>query len=73
MDIRKTGSLIGDVVSARVMIEDGASIKGSVDIQKQAETVGRPVEIKKLEPAPPPMGDAHPKFAASPVEAKKLI
>jgi cytoskeletal protein CcmA (bactofilin family) len=72
VDIRKTGSLIGDVVAARVMIEDGASIKGSVDIQKPAEGAGRPVEMKRPDAAPPPMADAHPKYAASPVEAKKL-
>jgi cytoskeletal protein CcmA (bactofilin family) len=73
VDIRKTGSLIGDVVAARVMIEDGASIKGSVDIQKQTETTGKPAEMKKVEAAPPPSSDTHPKYMGSPVEAKKLI
>lgn len=73
VDIRKTGSLVGDVVAARVMIEDGASIKGSVDIQKTPETAGRPTEMKRAEPAPPPIADPHPKYVASPVEAKKLI
>jgi len=41
LEIRKTGSLIGDIVTARVVIEDGAYFKGSIDIQKGA-------------PAPPP-------------------
>ena len=74
VDIRKTGSLIGDVVAARVMIEDGASIKGSVDIQKPVDTIGKPAEMKKekVEAAPPPISDAHPKYMGSPVEAKKL-
>ena len=72
VDIRKTGSLIGDVVAARVMIEDGASIKGSVDIQKLADTAGRPTEVKKAEAALPPMAEAHPKYSGIPVEAKKL-
>lgn len=74
VDIRKTGSLIGDVVAARVMIEDGASIKGSVDIQKTTDTVGRPAEMKKVEPPSPPLSvsEAHPKYVGSPVEAKKL-
>jgi cytoskeletal protein CcmA (bactofilin family) len=34
LEIRKTGSLIGDIVTARVVIEDGAYFKGSIDIQK---------------------------------------
>lgn len=72
VDIRKTGSLIGDVVAARVMIEDGASIKGSVDIQKPADTIGKPAEMKKVEAASPPISEAHPKYMGSPVEAKKL-
>ena len=72
VDIRKTGSLVGDVVAARVMIEDGASIKGSVDIQKTPEPAGRPTEVKKAEVSLPPMAEAHPKYSGSPVEAKKL-
>jgi cytoskeletal protein CcmA (bactofilin family) len=36
LEIRKTGSLIGDIVTARVVIEDGAYFKGSIDIQKGA-------------------------------------
>ncbi|MGH9784194.1 MAG: bactofilin family protein [Terriglobia bacterium] len=72
VDIRKTGSLIGDVVAARVMIEDGASIKGSVDIQKAVETAGKPTEMKRAEVPPPPISEALPKYVGSPVEAKKL-
>ena len=34
LEIRKTGSLMGDIVTARVVIEDGAYFKGSIDIQK---------------------------------------
>ena len=70
VEIRKSGSLVGDVVAARVMIEDGASIKGSVDIQKPAEP-GRTPEVKKPDTHTPVVGDSH-KFAASPMEAKKL-
>jgi len=36
LEIRKTGSLIGDIITARVVIEDGAYFKGSIDIQKGA-------------------------------------
>ncbi len=34
LEIRKTGSVVGDIVTARVIIEDGAYFKGSIDIQK---------------------------------------
>jgi cytoskeletal protein CcmA (bactofilin family) len=34
LEIRKVGSLIGDIITARVVIEDGAYFKGSIDIQK---------------------------------------
>ena len=71
VEIRKSGSLIGDVVAARVVIEDGASIKGSVDIQKPTEVTGKPAEGKKHD-APLPIPESQPKFAPSPVEAKKF-
>ena len=71
VEIRKSGSLIGDVVAARVVIEDGASIKGSVDIQKPTEVPGKPAEMKKAEPLPP-IAESHPKFAGSPLEVKKF-
>ena len=34
LEIRKTGSLVGDIITTRVVIEDGAYFKGSIDIQK---------------------------------------
>lgn len=70
VEIRKSGSLVGDVVAARVMIEDGASIKGSVDIQKPAEP-GRAPEVKKTDAHAPVAAESH-KYAPSPIEAKKL-
>jgi len=76
VEIRKSGSLIGDVTAARVMIEDGASIKGSVDIQKPAEaaakSVEKTVEMKKTDSHSAVGGDSHAKYAAAPMEAKKL-
>ena len=72
VEIRKSGSLIGDVVATRVMIEDGASIKGSVDIQKPTNAVAKPGEIKKPDARAPVAADSQSKYAASPIEAKKL-
>jgi cytoskeletal protein CcmA (bactofilin family) len=34
VEIRSTGTVIGDLVAARVSIEDGAFFKGSIDIRK---------------------------------------
>jgi len=49
IEIRKSGSLIGDIITARITIEDGAYFKGSIDIQRP-EPAGRP-EPKKSEAA----------------------
>jgi cytoskeletal protein CcmA (bactofilin family) len=35
VDIRSEGSLTGDVIAARISIEDGAFFKGGIDIRKQ--------------------------------------
>jgi cytoskeletal protein CcmA (bactofilin family) len=44
VDIRSDGSLTGDVVAARISIEDGAFFKGGIDIRKAG---GKPEEVKK--------------------------
>jgi len=46
IDIRKDAKLVGDIKTARIVIEDGAYFKGSIDI-------ARP-EISKPAAAPPP-------------------
>jgi cytoskeletal protein CcmA (bactofilin family) len=45
LEIRKTGSLIGDIVTARVVIEDGAYFKGSIDIQKGTVPSATPAAV----------------------------
>jgi len=55
VDIRSDGSLTGDVVAARISIEDGAFFKGGIDIRKG----GQPTQQKangeeKTVPAPEP-------------------
>lgn len=37
IEIRKTGSLLGDLTTARIIIEDGAYFKGSIDITKPGQ------------------------------------
>lgn len=34
IEIRKQGSVVGDLTTARIMIEDGASFKGAIEIAK---------------------------------------
>ena len=38
LDIRSEGSLTGDVIAARISIEDGAFFKGGIDIRKPGGT-----------------------------------
>lgn len=51
VDIRAEGSLTGDVVSPRISVEDGAFLKGSVDIQKAGKK-DETAASKALVPAP---------------------
>src|SRR5579863_5816748 len=40
IEIKKDGSVVGDLTTARIMIEDGAYFKGSIEIDKAAENAG---------------------------------
>ena len=42
IEIRKTGSLLGDLTTARIIIEDGAYFKGSIDILKPGQKTEAP-------------------------------
>src|SRR5438552_13849630 len=60
VDIRSDGSLTGDVVAARISIEDGAYFKGGIDIRKGGQ-VGQKVngeETKGLSSAEPAVAAA---------------
>jgi cytoskeletal protein CcmA (bactofilin family) len=46
IDIRKDAKLVGDIKTARVVIEDGAYFKGNIDIVR--------AEVPKPQPAPKP-------------------
>lgn len=48
IDIRSEGSLTGDVIAARISIEDGAFFKGGIDIRKPGAAEGKGAE--KAEP-----------------------
>ena len=53
VDIRSDGSLTGDVIAARISIEDGAFFKGGIDIRKggQPKPNGEDKSIPASEPA----------------------
>ncbi|WP_263417198.1 bactofilin family protein [Terriglobus albidus] len=52
VEIRSEGSLTGDVIAARISIEDGAFFKGGIDIRKPGGTdaKGGPAVVEKSEP-----------------------
>jgi cytoskeletal protein CcmA (bactofilin family) len=50
VDIRSDGSLTGDVVAARISIEDGAFFKGGIDIRKAGQKANGE-EVKTSAPA----------------------
>jgi cytoskeletal protein CcmA (bactofilin family) len=59
IEIRKEARLVGDIRTARIVIEDGAYFKGSIDIVKP--------ELAKAAPKPPAQAAAPP--APAPVAA----
>jgi len=38
IEIKKDGSVVGDLTTARIMIEDGAYFKGSIEIDKAGDS-----------------------------------
>jgi cytoskeletal protein CcmA (bactofilin family) len=61
VDIRSDGSLTGDVVAARISIEDGAYFKGGIDIRKggqpaQTQTKANGEEKSVAAPEPTAVG-----------------
>lgn len=54
IEIRKDARLVGDIKTARIVIEDGAYFKGSIDIVKTEPGKGAPPQAAK--PAGVPVG-----------------
>ena len=61
IDIRKDAKLVGDIKTARIIIEDGAYFKGSIDIVRP--------DAKKTAPAP--ATPSHNTVPAAAVEVKR--
>ena len=67
VDIRSEGSVTGDVSTVRISVEDGAVLKGGVEVrsgehkqQNKAQTQSKPVEAPKPVAAEPPKAMAAP-------------
>jgi cytoskeletal protein CcmA (bactofilin family) len=56
IEIRKEAKLVGDIRTARIIIEDGAYFKGSIDIVKPEPkgAVAKPAASQAVTPAPIP-------------------
>ena len=61
IDIKKEAKLVGDIKTSRIVIEDGAYFKGSIDISKaavaakpapQAQPAAQPAPAPAAQPAP---------------------
>src|SRR5216684_5524285 len=62
LEIRKDARLVGDIQTARIIIEDGAYFKGSIDIVKpEPVKTAAPAQVASTpapRPVPPPMTNA---------------
>jgi len=73
IDIRKDAKLIGDIKTARIVIEDGAYFKGNIDIMRP-EVKPEPARVQAAAPPPasppsPPPSLGPPAFPAPPAAA----
>jgi len=57
VDIRSDGSLTGDVIAARISIEDGAYFKGGIDIRKGGQPQTQPQTKPNGEEKPLTVGE----------------
>ena len=55
IEIRKDARLVGDIRTARIIIEDGAYFKGSIDIVKPEPPKAQPKPQQHVTPAPAPV------------------
>jgi cytoskeletal protein CcmA (bactofilin family) len=65
IDIRKDAKLVGDIKTARIIIEDGAYFKGSIDIVKTEAP-------KAPQPKPQAAAAASSSYAATPVSSNAV-
>jgi len=69
VDIRKDAKLVGDIITARISIEDGALFKGSIDIKKPEPKVAAQGSVPGSAPVPRPAGGVPPAPVAAGVSS----
>jgi cytoskeletal protein CcmA (bactofilin family) len=65
VELRASAVMVGDVVTQRIAIEDGAYLKGKVDIQKEASKAVSKPEAKPEATSPASLAAAAPGGASS--------
>ena len=65
LDIRSEGSLTGDVITQRISVEDGAILKGSVQVRAVEHKQDQSQAQKHVQPEPKPAAIEQPKAAAA--------
>lgn len=65
VELRASAVMVGDVVTQRIAIEDGAYLKGKVDIQKEASKAVSKPEAKTEATSPASLAAAAPGGASS--------
>lgn len=65
LDIRSEGAVTGDVVTQRISVEDGAILKGSVQVQASEQKKQQPQHQTKPAEAPKPIVSEAPKAAVA--------
>ncbi len=63
IEIRKDAKLVGDIRTARIIIEDGAYFKGSIDIVKAEAAKAAAAKPQPQQPAAPPVTVSAPSAA----------
>lgn len=71
IDIRKDARLVGDIKTARIVVEDGAYFKGSIDIVRVEAPRPAAQPAPKPQPAAPGPAPHGPAFAAGAGEMKR--
>lgn len=70
IDIKKEAKLVGDIKTSRIVIEDGAYFKGSIDISKATASASKPAQSSPLQPSP---SSSQSVAAAAPVGAAPAL
>ena len=71
IDIRKDAKLVGDIKTARIVIEDGAYFKGSIDIVRPEVKSSQPAAAKPAAAPAPVANAAAAAVPATPVTSDK--